>query len=469
MPHELEETGPLTRTAKFRIPNEEFQSRIDDALRELKGNVDVSGFRKGKVPFSVLRQRYGDRVIPEVVQTLIRDNISEVAEQFEDRLIHVGETQVTSFPDDEQDLEFQVDFELQPDLDPVGYLGMSVERPEPEVTDEEIDARLEELREEYATLEPIELRNTVREGDIVTFDFEAVGDAEELEDFAGEDVQTEVGSQQVLPAIERGLEGAELGATTTIEIEDDEDLPLPETGDEELSIEVDIKSVKQKNLPRLDDEFAKDTGQAETLLDLRSQIRENLREEKAHQADHMAMENAVEKLVEQNEVAIPPKFLEEQVDEEMERRMQMFEQQGFDPADIGAEMEDFREETRRELEANMQREFLLTAIAEKEGLEAEDEDIDSFLEHQAQHDERFSAEQLKQFMQQNEEQWRNIQYQALMEKTRELLLDEAELESVAWPDEQAGPEGVEAEPADEDEGDQPADEEPADDETDETD
>lgn len=467
MPHELEETGPLTRTATVTIPNEEFESRINDALRELQGNVDVSGFRQGKVPFSVLRQRYGDRVIPDVVQSLIRENISEIAQDFEDRLLHVGQTDVTNFPDDDDPLEFEVDFELKPDLDPVGYLGMTVERPEPEVSDEEVDEQLEELREEFATLEPIELRNEIREGDMVTFDFEAVGDDEALEDFAAQDVETEVGAQQILPPIERGLEGAELNSTVTVEIEDDDNLPLPDFDGDDLSVEIDIKSVKQKNLPRLDDEFAKDTGQAETLLDLRSQIREDIRDDKQHRANHLATENLVDKLVEQNDFPIPPKFLEEQVDDEIERRTEMFEQQGLDPADIGADTEEFREETREELEESLKEEFLLTAIADEEGLEVEEEDIDNFLEHQAQHDQRFSAEQLKQFMQQNEEQWQNVQYQALLEKTKTYLLDEAETEPAPWPDEPAH--GVV--PADEDEQDdeEASDQEAADDGDDQSD
>ncbi|MFB6352132.1 MAG: trigger factor [Bradymonadaceae bacterium] len=452
MPYEIEETGPLTRTATVTVPNEEFRSRINDALRDLKGEVDISGFRKGKVPMSVLRSRYGDRVQPEVVENLIREHIEEIGEEYPDRLIHLGETNVTNFPTEENPLEFEVDLELKPDLDPVGYMGLEVEQPEPEVADEEVDERLEEMREEFARMEPIELRETVREGDVVTFDFEPVdSDDERLDDFTGEDIEAEIGAGQVLPEIEAGLEGAELNSTLTVDIDADEEFPIEELRGREIPLRLDIKSVKQKVLPRLDDEFAKDTGEAETLLELRSQVREELREEKQHRAEHLAMENLIDELLEQNDVPIPPKFLEQQVDQEIERREEMFEQQGLDPAELDLDTEEMREGTREEIRPNLQQEFLLLAIAEKEAFEVEEEDIDRFLEHQASHDERFSAEQLKQFMRQNEEQWENVQYQALMEKTKSFLLEEADLVEAPWPDQpEPGMAPAEGQAADED-------------------
>lgn len=437
MSYELKESGELTRTATFSIPADEYESRFNDALRELSDEVDLSGFRKGKVPFKMLRSKYGDRVRPDVIEGIIRENIQDVAGEFADRLIHVGQAEVTEIPKESDDgsLEFQVDFELKPELDPVGYLGLEVEKPEPEISDEEVDERLDQLREQHARFEPIEFRETVKEGDQVTFDFKPTEEREELSDFTGEDVQAEVGSGQVLPPIEEALMGAEFNTTLNVDIDADENFPVEELRGETIELDLTIKAVKQKILPELDDDFAKDTGEAETLLDLRSQIRENLRESKQHRAEHIAEENLIEKLVDENEVALPPKFVAEQVDQEIERRMQMFQQQGIDPEQLGAETDEFRESTKEEVERNLRTEFLLLAIAEKEGFEVTEEDIDAFFEHQAQHDQRFSADQLKQFMQQNEEQWRQVQFQTLMNKTRTYLLEEAELESVEWPEE----------------------------------
>lgn len=462
MPYDIEETGELTRTATVTVAGDEFDKRVKNALKDLADEVEISGFRKGNVPMGMLRQRYGDRVQPEVIEELIRENIQTVAKDFQDRLLHLGETRVTSLPEDGEDLEFQVDLELQPELDPVGYLGLTVEKPEPEVTDEEVDEQLEQLREEYATLEPIELRSEIKEGDIVTFDFEPAGEDERLDDFTGEDIQAEIGSGQVLPAIEEGLEGAEFHSTITVDIEGDENFPIEELRGQEIPLTVSIKAVKQKMLPQLDDEFAKDTGEAQTLLELRSKMREQIKEAKEHRAEHMAMENLVDTLVEQNDFPLPERFVEEQVDNELERREEMFKQHGLDMEAVGGNTEEFREETRKEVEQNIRAELLLLSIAEKEGFEIEEADIDRFFEHQAQHDERFSAEQLKQFMRQNEEQWRNVQYQALQEKTRNFLLEEADIETVPWPEQQPGLEESTAEEVEEAEADE-AEESEADD------
>jgi len=438
MPYELEETGDLTRTAHITVDSEEFERRVDEALREIADDVDISGFRPGNVPFSMVQKRYGPKVKPEVIENLIREHIEEVAEEYEQRLLHVGETRVENVPEDDGDLEFAVDLELRPDLDPVGYLGMTVEKPEPEVSDEEVDARLEEMREEFATLEPIELRDEIREGDVVTFDFGPTTDDEALQEFTGEGIQTEVGSGQVLPAIEEGLEGAEFQSTVEIDIQADQEFPVAKLRGEEIPLEIDIKTVKQQVLPDLDDEFAKDTGEAETLLELRAQIRDELEEQKSHRAEHLAQEHLVDRLIEQNDFELPPTFLDQQVEQQIDRQKEMFEQQGLDPDQIGADSDAFVEETRRNVARSIKEEFLLLAISEKEGLEVEREDLDAFLEHQAQHDERFSADQLEQVMRQNDEQWENVQYQARLEKTKEYLLDQAEIETVDWPDESDG-------------------------------
>jgi len=436
MPHELEETGDLTRTAHITVASEEFESRVEDALREVADDVDISGFREGNVPFSMIKQRYGSQVRPKVIENLIRENIQEVAREFEERLLHVGETQVENVPDDGGDLEFAVDLELRPDLDPVGYLGLPVEKPEPELSADEIDARLEEMREQFATLEPIEIRDEIREGDIVTFDLEPTSDDEALQALTGEGIETEVGSGQVFPAIEEGLDGAELQSTVEVEFDAGEEFPFQELRGRQITLQIDIKTAKQKVLPELDDEFAKDTGEVETLLELRSQIREELEEQKEHRAEHLAQDNLVDTLIEQNDFDLPPNFLDQQVEQQLDRQAEMFEQQGLDPEQIGAHSDKFVEETRQNVARNMKEEFLLLAIAEKEGLEVEQEDMDAFFEHQAQHEDQFSADQLRQVMRQNEDQWENVKYQAQLEKTKEFLLDEAEIETVAWPDQE---------------------------------
>jgi trigger factor len=453
MPYEVEETGELSRIAKVTVTPEEYEKRVNKALREVGKDVNIRGFRKGNVPLGVLKKRYGASVQSDVVEQLVRSNINEVIKGEEQPVIHIGEPEVTSSPDSEEGLAFSVEYELQPEIDPVGYLGLDIDMPKIEIADEAVDSRLEEMREEFSTLEPIAFREEIEKGDIVTVDIRAAGDDENLEMFEQENAQLEVGQEGQLDAFNEGLLGAGFDETVTVDFTPDENFPIEELHGETIELELDIKSVKQQVLPELDDDFAKDTGQAETLLELRANIREELEHEQEHSQMHEAEDKLVELLLEQNEISLPEKFVESQVAQETQQREQMlqqFTQQGLDIEEIGLDAEEFTSGARKEVEEQIRTEFLLLAIAEKEGLELEEDDLRSYIEHRAQH-QGVAPQQLLQHLQQNREQWRQANVMALIEKTKRHLLDNAELGEIdlAEDDDEDDAETVEASDASE--------------------
>ncbi len=457
MPFEIEETGELSRRAQVSVSSEEFDKRINRTLKEMSKDVNIRGFRKGQVPLKVMKKRYGAKVQQEVVEDLVRDKIGEMLDDVDQPVIHLGSPEVESDLDEDEGLRFNIDFELRPEIDPVGYMGLGLEKEKTEVSGDEIDERLEQMRHQYATLEPIEFRDTIKEGDVVTFDYQAKGDNEALDEFAGEDAQVEVGEGRSIEGLEEGLIGAEFGSTVTVEVNPGEDFPAEELRGESFEIEIKIKSVKKQVLPELDDEFAKDTGDAETLLELRGQIREEIEEEREHQAMHQAEDQLVDKLLEQNQFDLPPQFIDEQVQHEKQQRMQMlqqFTQQGMDPAELGIDMDEFTggEELVEEVKDRVRADFLLLAIAEKEGIELEQEDLMNYIQHRAQHS-RMQPQQLMQMMMQDEQQLRQANMMALLEKTKGFLLDNADFEEVEPAEEveeaEEAEEAGEAEEADE--------------------
>jgi trigger factor len=429
MPYEVEETNELSRKAKVTVTPEEYEKRVNKALREVGKDVNIRGFRKGNVPLNVLKKRYGAKVQQDVVEQLVRSNINEVIQGEEQPVIHIGEPEVTSSPDSDEGLQFTVEFELQPEIDPVGYMGLDIDVPEIDVSDDEVDEKLEQMREQYATLEPIAFREEIQEGDIVTFNYEAIGDQEELEMLSGENAQIEVGQDHPIPEFNEGLIGAGFEDEVTVEVTADDEFPIPELRGETFDLKLTIKSVKTQVLPELDDEFAKDTGEAETLLELRANVRDEIGEEKEHQQMHDAEDKLVERLLEQNDISLPEKFVEAQVSQETQRRQQMlqqFTQQGLDIEEIGLDADEFTSGARKEVEEQIRTEFLLLAIAEKEGLELEEDDLRSYIEHRAMHS-GVSPQQMLQHLQQNREQWRQANVMALIEKTKRYLLENAEL------------------------------------------
>ena len=466
MPYELEETGELTRTATVTVPQEDFEKRINKALRKLSKNVNLKGFRKGKVPLPVMRQRYGAAVTRDVVEEIVNDNINELLDDV-DNVLYLGTPQVTQVPTGEEaELIFSVDLELRPEIDPIGFLGMDVEKPKVEIGGDDIDEYLESLRQEHADKQPVVTREVIASGDIVTVDFKALSDHPELEQMKGEDVEIEIGSGQALPGIDEALEGADLDATVESEIELGEDFPVEELRGTDVPIQLDVKKVERRVLPEIDDDFALKTGEGETLLELRGNIRKKLEEAREEEARRHATESMIDSLLEKHDFELPPQFLDQQLERTAKQRLQMLSGQGLDLDELGIDIGAFKEQMAEDVTRQIKTEFLLVEIARKEKIEVNEEDLLNFFEGQA---ERMGVpvQQYMAFVGQNQDAMRQANATVLLEKTKSHLLDEATITDVEWPEE----EEPEEEPAEEEEAADGSDEEPteedsaADDET----
>lgn len=436
MPYDVADTGSLTRTASVRIPNEEYQQDVDKALRKLAGRVKIRGFRKGKVPMGVLRQKYGDSVQQDVIQSLVDTYVNKIVSEAEN-VLFIDQPRVTKFQENDVALEFEVAFEVRPDVDPIGYLGIAVEKPKIEVDTADLDAELEKMRQKFSTLEPIELRTSITEGDVVTFDFEALNreDDEAIADFEGTDAQVTIGEGNALPGMEDALIGAAFDATVTATVTPGSNYQVEKLRDKSFDVELRIKSVKQRILPALDDEFAADTGEAETLLELRGKVREQLAHKQEHAAGHYAENDMMERLLDQNNFELPPLFVRQQIDNKINQQLQQLGQQGIDIKDLNLDVDGIREQLRDETEDQLRAEFLLLAVAQKENLQVTDEDMTNFFQHQSMHM-NAPADQIRRFYQQDRQRWQQAAGSALLEKTVNYLLAEADIKEIEWPSEE---------------------------------
>lgn len=432
MPYSVEETGNLSRTASVTIPKTEYQQDVDKALRKLAGRVKMRGFRKGKVPMGVLRKKYGDSVQQDVIESVVNRYVDKIVKETEN-VLHVDQPRVTRFNEDGVGLEFEVEFEVRPDVDPIGYKGIAIEKPKVEIDSDAISEEMERIRKQFSTLEPIELREKIKEGDVVTFDFRALDeDDEALADFKGEDAQITIGDGNALPGMEEAMVGAKFDATITTKVTPGPQYQVDELRDKEFEVELTIKSVKQRMLPELDDDFAADTGEAETLLELRGKIRESLEQQKEHQAGHFAENELIEALIDQHDFDLPPAFVRRQIDSKINQQFKQLQEQGLDIQNMDIDLEDIRENLREETEDQLRAEFLLLAIAEKEGLEVNDQDLQNYISHQAMHS-NIPPQQLVRWYQEDPKRVQQAAGSALLEKTVNYLLSEAEIEEIEWP------------------------------------
>ena len=445
MPYTLEETGAHARTAHVDIPKEDIDARVDRELRKLAGRVKIRGFRKGKVPMSVMRKRYADSVVQDVINELVNGAINDIVSEVED-VLYVDQPQVREGSSPETGVSFDVTVEVRPDIDPIGYLGLAVERPRVEVSTEDIDSELEQMRKHFSSLEPIPMRTTIKEGDVVTMDVEPADADSDFEELRADDLQWTV--EQGTTALD-GLVEALIGKgftdefTTKVTIADN--FPIEERRGEQVDINVTVKSVKHRVLPDLDDEFAADTGEAETLLELRQKVRQALEAQQEHAAGHLAENDLLERLVGANDFDLPERFVTQQIDNRIRGQLQRMAQQGMQmPQNL--DVESLRSQLREETEEQLRAEFLLIAIAQKENVQVEEDDLKSYFGHLAMHSNSTPEQVARHYLSDNNRR-QQAMGGALIEKTVRFLLDKADIKEVDWPEEDAHDHEPQAKPA----------------------
>lgn len=435
MPYTLEETGTLERTANVVVSGEDFRTSYNKALKQLSKRVRISGFRKGKVPMSVMKRQYGGSVLNDVIQELVDEHVNQMLQK-EENVIYLGQPNIESLPSEEEGMNFTVTFELRPTVDPVGYMGVEVGKPEVSIEDAAIDERIEQLRTEHATLEPIKRRKTIREGDTVTLDFKAVGDEPELEPLQGTDMDVTIGEGKALPGIEEALLKKKFDAevTTTITIEDN--FPIEELRGKDVELNLVVKSVKVQTLPKVDDEFALDTGMGKTVDEMRENIREELAEDLNARAEQIARDNLIQVILDDNDFELPPQFLVQQTRQAIQAQLEQLMQQGIDYRQLGLNPDDMIDNMKGDQAMQLKREFLLMAIADTEKVDVSEEELKAAVASRAK-DFNVDSDTYMRFLSSDRDRMMQFAAGVRLEKTMNILMAEASFVPAEWPTEGA--------------------------------
>lgn len=351
----------------------EFEKAIDVAFRKIAREVRIPGFRPGKAPRRVLEARLGADVgrqqalqdsVPEYYAQAVRDHDVDV--------IAAPELEVTA-GEDEGDLAFEAVVEVRPVIQVPGYGSLRVTIDSPEPSEEDLDAQIDRLRNQFAELEAVE-RPAV-EGDFVTIDVSAVDEeGEAIPQLTAEDYLYEVGSEGILPGIDEQIVGAEAGQTLTFDVED------PRDDEAELSFTLVVKEIKEKVLPEADDEFADEASEFETIDGLRADLRTRMtsvRKVQAQMALREATGNALAELVEDE---VPEALVNSEMQNRLNDLAMRLQAQGLDldtwVAMSGKSPDEVVSELREAAEVACKVDLALRAVAEAEALECTDEDLD---------------------------------------------------------------------------------------------
>ncbi|MCK2217925.1 trigger factor [Actinomadura sp. ATCC 31491] len=304
----VEELSPTRVKLTVEVPFDELRPSMDAAYKKVAQQVRVPGFRPGKVPARIIEQRFGRAV---VLEETLNDAVPKLYGQAVDEAdvfpVSQPDIEVTKIDDGEQ-IEFTAEVDIRPNFDVPDYQGIEVTVDSAEVTDEDVDAQLDALRQRFATLTGVE-RPAAR-GDYVVMDLRAEIDGKNIEEQAASEVSYEVGAGSVLQGLDDALEGMSAGEEKSFTTE----LVGGENAGEQAEVIINVKSVKEKVLPELDDEFAQLASEFDTLDELKTSIREQARRNKLIDQVVQTREKALDALLDQIDIPLPDSALKAEID-----------------------------------------------------------------------------------------------------------------------------------------------------------
>jgi len=385
----------------FEVSSDEFEKALDKAFKKVVKTIEIPGFRKGKVPRKIFEHRFGvESLYQDAVDIVLPDAYMQAVEETKIEPIDQPEIDIEQIERGKA-LIFTANVEVKPEVTLGDYKGLEVEDQDVAVTDEDVDHELEHQREHHAEL-VVKEDGEVEEGNTVVIDFEGFTDGEAFEGGKGENHSLEIGSGQFIPGFEEQLIGKKSGDEAEVELTFPEEYHAEELAGKEAMFKVKIHEIKEKELPELDDEFAKDLDEeVETLDELKKKKKEELETQKKQDAENQKRETLIEKASENAEVEIPDAMVETELDQmvnEFEQRLQM---QGmtlemysqFSGQDKDALKDQMRDDAKKRVKTNL----TLEAIIKEEDLEVSEEDVNAELENMSSMY-NVEVEQLKQML-----------------------------------------------------------------------
>ncbi len=376
----VEETASYQRVLTIEVPSETVKAETEKLFAEIAKTAMHPGFRKGKVPRKILEGKFGKSVRGEAIDSTVNSSVRAALE--EHKLVPITEPELgeTKF-EDEGPLSFTVTIEVQPTLELAEYKGIELKRPKTEVTEDDVSRVLERLRVSHAKYLPVD--RPVEDGDLVMLDFEAFEDGEPLKDGKGENFPFEVGSGAFGEDFEKQLIGSEKGEERQITASFPEDYSAKNLAGKQLRFDVKVKDVKLRELPELDDDFAKDLGEHDTLDKLKAGLRERIEEDTRKRIENFLREQAIIKVTSESKIEIPPKLKAKVAASVFEGEITNMVRQGADRETITAQRDKMAEFADNEADRQLRVTFVTDEIAKREDLKVSDEELNEELEKMA--------------------------------------------------------------------------------------
>jgi|TARA_R110001599_G_scaffold119118_2_gene288833 trigger factor len=416
----VETTSPIERVLTISVPAARVDEKVSSEVAKTAKTIRIDGFRKGKVPVSVVKKRYGQGIRMDAVEQIMRDAYVEAIQKESIQPAGMPSIEPKNFAEG-ADLEFVVKIEVYPEVTLADNASIKVDRVVSDVTDADVDVMLETLRKQNAEWTAVERASA--DGDQVTIDFVGYLGDEAFEGGAAQAHKLVLGSNTMIPGFESGVLGAKAGEERTISVTFPDDYQAENLKGKEASFKITVSEVAEQILPELDDAFVEKFGLADATIDaLRAEVRKNM-ERELNQAIKAKLKNALfDGLLSINEVEVPSALIDQEVDALRKQAASQFGGEGFDASQLPAEL--FQDEAKKRAKLGL----LISEVIKKDELKVDDDRVRAFLEDMAQAYQE--PQQVIDFYLKNKEQMSQVQSAVLEEQVVDKLLESAQVTEV---------------------------------------
>ena len=366
------------------VPAEEVDKALDQAFKKVVKQINVPGFRKGKVPRPIFEQRFGvEALYQDAVDILLPKAYSNAVEEAGINPVDQPEIEVTQI-EKGKEFKFDATVTVEPEVELGDYKGLEIEKQDTELTDEEVETTINQRLEAMADM-VIKEDGKVEEGDTVNLDFDGYVDGEQFEGGQADGYDLEIGSGMFIPGFEEQLVGLKVGEEKDVEVTFPEEYHAEELACKPATFKTKINEIKTKEVPELDDELANELdSEANTVDEYKENLRKQLAESKATEAENVQKEEAITKATDNAKVDIPDAMIKTEEDRMLQEFAQRLQQQGLNLETYfqisGQSEEDLRGQMKEDAEQRVKTNLTLAAIADAENIEASDEDVEKELE-----------------------------------------------------------------------------------------
>ncbi len=393
----VEDLTEVTKRVTFEVPQERFRNAMDTQLNDLRKNAQIKGFRKGKVPLNIIRAYFKGQVEADVIRQLIDETFSKGLEEKQISAVSVLKIEPHEVKPDEP-FTYSAEIEVPPPVDLQQYKGLSLTKEIREVTEDEVLERLESLRDSNARLSPLGANDPLQTGDHAIVTVQAFKQEEPVNALTVEDYRLELGREFFVPGFDEQIEGRTVGSEAEFSVTLPGDFPPQDLAGQTVDFTVSIVDGKRRVLPDLDDDFAKDLGEYETLDALKAYLRDQISASREAEARKDLERQIVDQLVAAHDIAAPASMVDQQVDDVVRQGKMSLARMGINPRELPTPSEEALAELRPEAEKTVKASLITRAVVAEEDLTISDEELAKAIRESAErigYSEDFFRDQLE--------------------------------------------------------------------------